>query len=73
MVISVANNMWFVVVHDGRMFTALEWVVARISYCGASSRKQSRGGSDEDDLRHLKLSIAQCSVLHQGDIILGQS
>lgn len=72
-VFSVLKNMWCVVVHDGRIFTALGWVVARISCCGASSRKQSRERSNEDDLRHLELSVTQRSVLHQSNVILRQS
>lgn len=51
----------------------LGWVVARISCCGASSRKQSRERSDENNLCHLKLSIAQRSILEQSDLGLSQS
>lgn len=73
MVISVAKIKWFVSVHVGRMLTALGWVVARISCCGASLRKANRERSNKDDLCHFKLSIAQCGILQYSDFIVGQS
>ena len=69
----MAKNMWSVVVHDGRVFTALGCVVARISCCRVSSRERSRKRSDKDDLCHFELSIAQCGILQHSDFIVSQS
>jgi hypothetical protein len=73
MAISVAKNMLLVVVHGRRKSVALGWVVARMTCCGASSGKQFSERSNEYDLRHLKLSVTQRSVLHQSDVILRKS
>lgn len=56
---SVAKNMWFVVVHDGRMFVVLgvdsgnNKLLLRIL-----EEVMQRERSDKDDLGHFKLSIA---------------
>jgi hypothetical protein len=39
----------------------------------ASQMRQSSGESDEDYLRHLQLSIAQCRILQECDVFLSQS
>lgn len=73
MAISMAKNMLLVVVHGRRTSIGLRWVVARISCCGTSSRKQSSERSNEYDLRHLELPVTQRSILHQSDVVLRQS
>lgn len=59
MATSVTKNMWFVVVHDGRMFVVLgvdsgnNKLLWRIL-----EEAMQRERSDKDDLGHFKLAIA---------------
>ena len=73
-VISVTKNMWYVMVHDGRM--------SFVHVVNSGNNKllwrlleeaMQRERSNKDDLRHLKLSITQCGILQHGDIIVRQS
>jgi hypothetical protein len=43
-----------------------------ISCCSASLAKHSSKRSDEDDFRHLKFPVTQCSIFQKSNVVLSQ-